>query len=369
MIFPIAQCTFKNAPDDFIVQEHLPKALLDTLAPEPHKDLEHLWLYIQKSNINTEYVVRLLSLWFAVPQKDIGYSGLKDRHATTYQWFSVRLPKKPTEGFVSFAQTHLQPGERLHVLKQYWHNKKLKHKTHQYNAFCIILKDIVFAPNHNPSSTDDFLRTLPQTGVCNYFGKQRFGAQDQNIQKAAAYFRKILQHKNPKIHPKDAFWISVARSVLFNAILQKRVQDNTWNRAIDGDVFNLDGSGSVFVADIDDTIQQRIQIGDIHPTAPLYGVQPSPQTSHAAKNIEDSVLHHPDFALWTQGLQHLQIKQQRRALRVLLRDFSSTWIDDTTLDLRFVLPAGAFASSVIAHFVQNPKDQSTHSAINSLAYE
>ena len=50
-------------------------------------DGEHDYLYIRKRGANTEWVARQLARFAKVAAKDVGYSGLKDRHAVTRQWF------------------------------------------------------------------------------------------------------------------------------------------------------------------------------------------------------------------------------------------------------------------------------------------
>ncbi len=53
---------------------------------------EHLYLHIEKTATNTDEVASLLEKACEVTSADIGVSGLKDRHAVTRQWFSVRTP-------------------------------------------------------------------------------------------------------------------------------------------------------------------------------------------------------------------------------------------------------------------------------------
>ena len=79
---PIRQATYKANTTDFIVNELLP---LDFTG-----EGEHLWLHIEKSGMNTAYLAKILSEWADIPLRDVGYSGLKDRHALTTQWFSLR---------------------------------------------------------------------------------------------------------------------------------------------------------------------------------------------------------------------------------------------------------------------------------------
>lgn len=83
---PIHTAQFKATPQDFIVNELLADDFVFS------NDGEHLWLLIQKQGVNTTHLVKLLAHWAGVPVHDVGYSGLKDRHACTQQWCSIRLP-------------------------------------------------------------------------------------------------------------------------------------------------------------------------------------------------------------------------------------------------------------------------------------
>ena len=133
---PIQQATYKAHATDFIVNELLPLEFTG--------EGEHLWLHIQKSGMNTAYLAKLLSEWAEIPLRDVGYSGLKDRHALTTQWFSLRIPKKqlPTS---EFAPVDIGADELVTILDQQWHNKKLNRGTHRANQFVITLRDIQFA--------------------------------------------------------------------------------------------------------------------------------------------------------------------------------------------------------------------------------
>ena len=70
---PVQQATYKANATDFIVSELLPLEFTG--------EGEHLWLHIQKLGMNTAYLAKLLSEWAEIPLRDVGYSGLKDRHA------------------------------------------------------------------------------------------------------------------------------------------------------------------------------------------------------------------------------------------------------------------------------------------------
>ena len=109
----------------------------------------------------------------------------------------------------------------------------------------------------------------PTAGVPNYFGPQRFGRDGGNLRTALAWFSDGVA---PADRWQRGFALSAARAAIFNAVLAQRVRDGTWNRLLPGEIVNLDGSGSVFVADaIDAALEERCARLDIHPTGPMWG--------------------------------------------------------------------------------------------------
>ncbi|KAG0919292.1 hypothetical protein G6F32_016235 [Rhizopus arrhizus] len=66
--------------------------------------------------------------------------------------------------------------------------------------------------------------------------------------------------------------LSAARSALFNRVLAARVEQGSWDQPLDGEVWMLDGSRSVFGPEpYTDVLAERLARFDIHPSAPLAG--------------------------------------------------------------------------------------------------
>ena len=356
---PILYARYKTVATDFVVNEILPNIFTG--------EGEHLWLHIQKIGMNTSYLAKLLAEWADIPLRDVGYSGLKDRHAITTQWFSLRIPKKqlpPTP----FAPLNLGDGESVQLLAQHWHNKKLGRGAHQANQFIITLRDIQLAADSLDAEQQiaQHLEHISQMGVPNYFGPQRFGHNGNNIKEALRLFAespkdnvksdnksksKNKRKRAPTEHHTMA--LSAARSLIFNEILAVRVREGSWNTGMAGEVFNLNGSGSIFASEaIDDALRARLIEGDIHPTAPLWGVD-NDKVSGAAASLENNVVQqNPVLTQLATGLMQRNIKAQRRALRLPIEGLGWEWQDAQTLILRFNLPTGSFATSVLAALVQ-----------------
>ena len=363
----LKHATYKAHTTDFIVNELLPLEFTG--------EGEHLWLHIQKSGMNTAYLAKLLSEWADIPLRDVGFSGLKDRHALTTQWFSLRIPKKQLPDS-EFAPVDIGANESITILEQQWHNKKLNRGTHRANQFIITLRDIEFVGFDTPSPSSEQLLSakqaveqhlviISQSGVPNYFGPQRFGRSGNNIREALSLFARPVPEARPpsnkgkrKRVPREqnTMELSAARSLIFNKILAVRVGDGSWNTGLAGEVFNLDGSGSIFASDeIDDTLRARLESGDIHPTAVLWGTGNEKVSGKAAAMEADTVAHSPLLTQLATGLEQRDIKAQRRALRLPIEALSWEWQDTEDgqiLILNFTLTTGSFATSVLASLVQ-----------------
>ena len=61
--------------EDFIVEEELGIA--------PTGEGEHLFMKLRQTGCNTDWVAGQLARWGGRPRNDVGYAGLKDRHAVT----------------------------------------------------------------------------------------------------------------------------------------------------------------------------------------------------------------------------------------------------------------------------------------------
>lgn len=347
---PIRRAHFKTHSTDFVVTEIMDTTLHDNQG-------EHLWLSIQKIGVNTAYVAKLLSKWADIAPACVHYSGRKDRHALTTQWFSLHIPSSKKQQalninhFEQFAERHLKANERIRILSHHYHSKKLHKGAHDYNDFVIILRKVCYDESVDLQAC---MTAIGKQGMPNFFGQQRFGKN--NLAKFHQLSKK--QSKKRKLSPKEALLISAARSHIFNDILNARIQDGSWNQAIAGDMFMLAGSASVFSAPIDEDIISRVAIGDIHPTGLLYGKPASISASDEALAIEMAVTH--SHAEICQALSAWDIKAARRSLRTAVRNMSHHAEGDV-LTLQFRLEAGAFATSLLSMLVTDLTDVSQES--------
>lgn len=323
---PAATGKIKISPADFIVDEALPF--------QPEGNGEHVFLHIQKTGENTEYLARLLARVAGVRQRDIGVAGMKDRHGITTQWFSVWLPGKAAPDW-SAAEV-----ENIKILQAIRHPRKLKRGVLSGNHFKIVIRDFI----GDKEITLQKLDTIKNNGFPNYFGEQRFGNHGQNINTALALFN------GAKMKPEQrSIYLSAARSYLFNLILSERVKCQNWNHAINGDVCMINQSNSFFKAEaIDEVLQNRIANGEINLTACLYGKGEN-KAIEKALEIENSVIEsHSELA---QGLLKFDLEMDRRALRTYPENLVGEFLSENTLQLSFFLTAGSYATALLREVI------------------
>jgi tRNA pseudouridine13 synthase len=318
---PIFQGLIKQTPSDFKVTE--------VLSFSPSGDGEHDFLWIEKSGANTVWVARALAKHANVADRDVGYAGLKDRHAQTRQWFSVRRPAGGATDWQSFELNGVQ------ILEVSRNQRKLKRGANSANQFQIAVRGF----EGSQEAVVERLEQIRIRGVPNYFGEQRFGRDGGNMDLVESLFNGKRLKRD-----KRSIALSSARSFLFNEILQSRVIDDNWSKALPGEVLNLDGSGSVFTPDsVDQEIQSRIDNLDLHPTGALWGKGEPKGQGQAIEYDRNAAASMPDLA---SGLEKFGLSQARRALRLNVRELSWKFSEDV-LWLEFELSTGAFATAVL----------------------
>ncbi|GAB4274399.1 MAG: tRNA pseudouridine(13) synthase TruD [Methylomicrobium sp.] len=317
----------RTYPDDFIVEESLPF--------EPSGDGEHVFLSIRKIGENTDYVARQLARFAGVRQRDVGYAGLKDRHAVTTQWFSVWLPGKDEPDWSVFTSDSIQ------ILSAKRHARKLKKGVLAGNRFQLTIRDW----RGDRERLDRQLNRIKSNGVPNYFGEQRFGNEGRNVEKALAMFDGAKVKREQR-----SLYYSTARAFLFNHILALRVERGDWHRPIDGDAMIFDRAHSFFKMDpTDETLPTRTESGDIHPSGMLWGSGESAVSGEAAL-LEKAVIDR--FDKLARALVDANLESARRALRVNVPDLHWQFDCDDRLQLFFTLPAGSFATAVLREIIE-----------------
>ncbi|WP_125076624.1 tRNA pseudouridine(13) synthase TruD [Pseudoxanthomonas sp. SGT-18] len=321
---PVLAARIRSVPEDFRVEE------LDGF--EASGDGEHLLLTIEKRGMNTGFVAGEIARWAGVPEVAVGYAGLKDRHAVTVQRFSVQLPGREPPPLDALER------EGLRVLAQARHRRKLPRGALAGNRFVLVLRGV----QGEHAAIEDRLRQVAARGVPNAFGDQRFGHGGGNIAKALAMFagKRVGREQRSML-------LSAARSALFNQVLAARVADGSWDRGLDGEVWALEGSRSVFGPEpMTEDIARRLAAFDIHPSGPLWG-RGAPRSEGACQALELAAMDDPTSLKLREGLERAGLEQERRALRLRPQGLVWRWLANDLLELAFALPAGCYATAVL----------------------
>lgn len=396
--------TIKQRPEDFLVEE-LPLY-------EPKGVGEHLVLYIEKRGQTTSDVVRRLAKMFHVSRRDIGYAGLKDKHAITRQHVSIHLPDSTHEDKY-LSRFEFTPFDLLWSQR---HNNKLRRGHLAGNRFVIYVRNV--APTA-VLAAKTVLDRLVQTGIPNYLGWQRFGYRQCNHvwglhllkgnwqalmdsmlggplasdsestrQGRTAYDRgdyataldvwpRQLRHDRHALDTlrqgKSAraaaeamdfqqreFLVSALQSAIFNQVLAQRIRDGLFNRLVNGDLAWKHDRRCVFAVDeaaavADNHPDGRVAKLEVAPSGPMWGqgmIKPTDKPLEwELAALKEIGLTEADF----EQANHVKAEGSRRSMTVELKEPDiSSGADQhgPYLRLAFTLPRGSFATTVLREIMK-----------------
>lgn len=402
--------TIKTRAEDFLVDE----VPLFDLSGEG----EHLYVGVQKKGLSHQEMIGRLARHFNVPAASIGAAGMKDRNAVTLQTVSLHLcsrqPPAVDPGWNDMGFVWMRR-----------HNHRLRRGQLRGNRFSIRLRDIdplktptvwsrlksvaarglpnAFGPqrfgirgdNHllgwcllhgySQAFLDIMLRpnavqTSPaQEESRDLYTKAKFKEAAQLLHSRDGNEKRILlalaEGRPPALAIRAAgpvaleYFVTSLQSAIFNRVLDSRIAASTIDCAVEGDVLWRPGAHGRFlltpeiVADAVQMagIQERVRVGELGPSGPLFGSEMF-EPQGAAKVMEDAAMSdfHMDGLCWRTS-QFLPLGA-RRPLSVWVRDpHTEAGFDDLGPYIRvaFDLPAGSFATSLLHEVLgEAPRDGS-----------
>ena len=310
---------------DFIVREELGYPLAG--------EGEFVAVKVCKTNANTLFVGEQLAKFVGISAKNMSYAGLKDRHAVTEQWFCLHLAGKETPDFSTFEC------EGMEILEVTRHNRKIRTGALEGNHFELLLRDVV--------ETDELkqrLNQLQEIGFPNYFTEQRFGRDGHNLTQAQRWASGEISVKDRK---KRSFYLSAARSEVFNLVVSQRIADQQMQTVLLGDYLQLAGSNSFFEVKAEDLMQsqQRLDENDVLLTAPLIGENSLQQNGNECE--EAIVAQHENLI---NLMKKERMNAARRAMLCKLQDLR--WqFEPEGLRLTFFLNSGSYATGLVRELI------------------
>jgi len=213
----------KQTEEDFIVHEILPNGTPikdgSELGPSLGGMYTHCVLF--KSGIDTFTAIKRISQTLKIPERDIGYAGLKDAKAKTYQRISLWGTNFPQFTSVSIPNLLL-----INPIRQKF---GIKIGDLSGNLFNIRIKDIKQYPSQ--SEWKIFIKTLNTSGLLNYFGKQRFGSIRPVLHNVGKYlvqknYDEIIHEYIGKISSLESPFITQLRQDFLSGFALKEIRSS-----------------------------------------------------------------------------------------------------------------------------------------------
>lgn len=306
---------------------------------EPCGEGPHWYVRIRKRGLTTQDAVRRIARAAGVERKHLGVAGQKDKHAVTTQWVSI--PEK------SVPPAEWDAIDRVEVLDVSRHTNRLKVGHLKANRFTLTFSEL------GPDAGARFgavVERLRATGVPNYFGPQRFGTGQRNLEEALDWLERGAPLKGMHARFKKRLLPSVLQSEVFNRYISQRLADE--RPLLEGEVVRLDGSRSLFVVQDPAAELPRLREGDIHRTGPMFGPK--------CRRSEGEVFEAEAAAARSLGLTNearrvlgKMAPGARRDLLVNPQDLEYRSEEGRAV-LTFTLPSGSYATQLAREFTRLP---------------
>jgi tRNA pseudouridine13 synthase len=346
-------------------------------AYEPSGEGSHIFLRLRKRDRTTDDVVRAIARALEVDPREIGVAGLKDKVAVATQWISV--PARDARDDERVRGLEL---DSVEILEAKRHGNKLRTGHLRGNRFSIVVRGVAAADVAPATSA---LERVAREGVPNAFGAQRFGVRGDTAEEARAWLTGKARA------PRDArvrrFHFSALQSAIFNAVLAARVEDGSWTTPLDGDLLKKEDTGGIFLCADVQLDRERAARGEVCPTGPMVGDrmrQPERDALALEQRIVTPLIEGIDLkrarALGEGTRRNLRLRVTE--MSVAVRDVRATPESDvrgaagsdgnpsdpnqhkdrsaeelmkltreqaSAVEVRFVLPKGAYATTVLSN--------------------
>lgn len=324
---------------------------------EPCGQGPHLYVTLRREGETTQSLRKRLAEAYGVRPDDVGYAGLKDKHARATQTFSV-LQEDESVSPPSDLAAHL-PGVEL-LCEPRRHRNKLKPGHLRGNRFSVTVRGLAPGAGDRAAAVID---ALTPSGWPNYFGPQRQGVHGDNAAQGLAMLRgDRIGRGRPKPWLRKLL-LSAWQSERFDAWLAARIRAGEFDTFVPGDIVQKTDTGGIF--DIPgqaggssefEAEVARLRDHAVTYTGPMFGFKmraPAPGTPAAA--AEAAVLAAADLP--ADALRRSRLPGTRRPARLHPTEFSVSSAspgdpESSALTLTFGLPKGAYATTVLREIMK-----------------
>ena len=315
------------APEDFAVDE-IPAYPADGAG-------DHVFVHIEKRGLTTPEAAQRLAAAAGVPARDVGWAGMKDRHAVTRQWLSLPPPARP-EPLTGWS------ADGLTVLAAVRHRHKLRTGHLRGNRFALVVREV----GPDAAAQARAILAALADGAPNWYGEQRFGARGDNAGAGLAIIRAGGKGGGPP--KRKRFLISALQSDLFNRWLAERLDDGLVTTVLAGDILEKTTTGGLFASTEPAVDQARLDAGELALTGPMFGaVMKAPPDGSAAHAREARLLAAVDLGTADFARLGNLAGGTRRTAALRLTDAAVEQLAPDAIRVTFSLPAGAYATAIM----------------------
>lgn len=329
-------------PEDFAVEE------IPAYEPDGRSD-GHLFVQMTKHCLSTHAALRELADALDIDVRDLGSAGRKDTVAVTTQWISVPAAVGPALAGFHHPQIELGPAHP--------HGSKLKTGHLHGNRFELTVRDLACDLETALLRVQAKLARLRDAGgLPNVYGPQRFGRHGDSLDRG---LKAVAAGKGG---PRGNMIVAAGQAGLFNLTWCLRRARGIEGRVLEGDLLKKRDTGGLFYCDDPQTDQERFDAGLVDITGPIFGSKMrAPPEGTAADALEKEVLEIAGVRPTALRALGKRAMGTRRVLRVALGPVELHVAKPEEglsegLTLRFQLPAGSFATTLLAE-LQHPATQ------------
>lgn len=357
--------TIKSSPEDFRVEE---------VIEVTHKKDDCLIFTLEKRNENTISAARKIARALGLPFGNFGYAGLKDRRAVTRQRISVRGALEEDLRHLEIENIKISEIER---------GDRIRIGDHRGNRFSIVVRDV------------ESVRE-PGRGFPNFFGKQRFGGNEEigreiirrNYEPAVKMlltkegmeeaieneeFDTLLEQYPPTyeksalrslVRTVDYFtalkslpphiltlYVHAYQSYLFNELLRKRLEQHDLFEIAIGDIICTEKFEKKAYLPVTAAMIERAWREGYPPVLPIVGYKT--RVYGATKRDLDELLENERITFHDFKMDRLPFLRSRGTYREIIGRYSDLRLnhENDTLFCEFFLPKGEYATVFIDYLL------------------
>jgi len=323
-------------------------------AYEPDGEGDHLYVRLQKAGLSHGQLVHRIRDLLGVSERDIGWAGIKDRHAITRQFVSLPVSVE--------SNLDRLESEDLRVLGVTKHRNKLKRGHLRGNQFQILIRDA------HPEALERIHAVIEQLrpiGIPNYFGKQRFSKGGVNVSRGLQSLERLAAGGRLRRGFSTILELQSVQSWLFNRYLERRMKSGDFDRAITGDVLKKTDTGGMFDSEDPEEETRRVQSGQLVPTGPIFGGKMW-ASCQSAGALEDEILKEAQLERSVFQVAKKQLRGSRRPIAVMPENIEVVDKGGGIVELSFALRKGSYATVFLAEIMKDLSEGTSAEAMSGL---